>query len=175
MPRSNTREVDTLLTALFTDFADRDYIACCRHVAELDALNRSRILPLFLIGVDLMVDDAPSLQLILIACIAHIRLGEWGPARNILTIRSMGGPGWVDTLLKLMLDETTADEVLSIARTDEQRLQAHYYAAERLLTDRDFAAALHRFRNCLEVPGSGPERSFAAARVNWLQEQVADR
>jgi hypothetical protein len=167
-----SERIQMLIAAVFDEFCERDYAECCQHVAELDDLRAFRGMPFYLVGIDLAPDREPSLQVILVSCIAFIRLGQLTLADNILQIRTIGGPGWVDSLLKLVLDQTTMNEVLRVTETDAQRVQVHYYEAERLLTGRDFAAALRLFQRCLELPGTCPERRFAIARIDWLQDRA---
>jgi hypothetical protein len=164
-----TPKQEEIVQNLFAAFKDRDYPECASQVFDLGMTLGFRYFTVILMtGINFEINAEPSLQASLIYTIAHLRLGEYFDAEGVLNLHAFSKKGWVTDLVSLSLRKTSLERVLEVTNTDTQRLQAHFYEAEGRITDRQFLAAKEMFKKCLELPGSCPEREFAAARLTWL-------
>jgi hypothetical protein len=78
---------------------------------------------------------------------------------------------WWWESLQLTYGEAVFESVLRIARDERERILTKYYYAERLMTERKYAAALSFFRESVESPLAFDEKRFASARVEWLERR----
>jgi len=167
---------DELVREMFEAFSDRDFPTCNRKIFDLGMTLGHRVFTFILVmGIGSDIESEPSLQVCLFFTISNLRTGDRQGAESVLMMNTMTGKawkGWLLTLVGLSLRQVSFEKALGVAKTNEQRFQAHYYEAEGLVTDRKFSAALAVFRKCAELPGECCERELARARVEWLEREV---
>jgi hypothetical protein len=143
----SSKDLDSDRRALdkcFHAFAERDYEDCQAQAMMLLKEHAGQRL-----GANEV--DHTLMQLMLISC---LRMGmtsfveETGPS---LLSTTTGRHRWFSTLLKLTLGQVEIAKSCSLAKNDEQRCQALYYAAARAVTQRERASAQRYLDACLAM------------------------
>jgi CHAT domain-containing protein/tetratricopeptide (TPR) repeat protein len=149
-PGSPPEDFQEALKECVRKFIEQDYAGCFRRVIELNAAYPTHEgLQLFLISVQRL--DGPY------------RGGEAERLHPFATglLHLTAGQPWWHSLVRLTLGLASRDEVLSRARDELQRSQAHYYAGARWLTEGRVEEARSAFEACLECAVDGFERRLA--------------
>ena len=83
-------------------------------------------------------------------------------------------PSWPQSLNRLMSGDTTADELLALAATDDERAEAYYYIGCKALIDGKNDVAAKAFQSCVYLKRTGIlETDFARARLERLSNDTS--
>ena len=166
--------VEQLVAELYEEFVGRDFTGAIDTVWNIGVACKLRMpLTVLEMGVDhnRAVWSEPTFQMNLIQMISHLRLGEVREAESVYFPVLMSGPPGRQhllTCLGLAIDRTEGNVSLESGRSNNESLQMHYYAAEGALTARDWPKAKDLLKRCLAFEALCPERRFAKARLQWL-------
>ena len=144
---------DHLLNECFQAFVNHDYERCIRQ------------------GLPLMEVDAPP-EIVQVVLISLHRIGQSEVLANIgsQALRLTERHPWFHSLIELTLGLTSLDPLLVRAETDDQRCQALFYAAERLVSTGEKDKARELLKACVDLSANCAEKTLALAELVQLEE-----